>query len=145
MEGGTPVSEFRYRRRVQFAETDLVGVVHFSWIARYMEEAEHALWREAGLSVHEPGSDIGWPRVAASFEYQSALTFEQEFEVWLRIAEIKRKTIRYACEVTHGDRKVGTGAMTIACVQRTPNQPMRAIEIPADIAARFQVSPDAER
>ena len=44
-----PVSEYRYHRRVQFADTDQAGVVHFSWFARYMEEAEHALWRAADL------------------------------------------------------------------------------------------------
>ena len=43
------------RRRVQF-ETDMAGVVHFSWYFRYMEEAEHALWREAGLSMASPGA-----------------------------------------------------------------------------------------
>ena len=35
---------FRYRRRVQFAETDLAGIAHFACFFRYMEEAEHALW-----------------------------------------------------------------------------------------------------
>ena len=40
--------EFTYRRRVQFYETDLAGIVHFSWYPRYMEEAEHAMWRDAG-------------------------------------------------------------------------------------------------
>ena len=44
----------RLTRRVQFYETDAAGIVHFSWFFRYMEEAEHALWREAGLSIHPP-------------------------------------------------------------------------------------------
>ena len=57
-------SEYRFRRRVQFYETDAAGIVHFSWYFRYMEEAEHALWREAGLSIHARDSEIGWPRVA---------------------------------------------------------------------------------
>lgn len=42
---------FRYPRRVQFAETDLAGMVHFANFFRYMEEAEHALWRAAGMSI----------------------------------------------------------------------------------------------
>ena len=32
-------------------KSDTAGIVHFSWFFRYMEEAEHALWREAGLSI----------------------------------------------------------------------------------------------
>ena len=39
-----------YRRRVEFAETDAAGIVHFSVFFRYMEEAEHALWRNAGMA-----------------------------------------------------------------------------------------------
>ncbi len=135
-----PISEYRLRRRVQFYETDAAGIVHFSWFFRYMEEAEHALWREAGLSIHRPGADIGWPRVAASFDFSSALRFEDEFEVQLRIAEMTRKTIRYTCELTHGETRIATGDLTIACVRKRPNEPMKAIDIPPDIAARFEVA-----
>ena len=132
-------SEYRLRRRVQFHETDAAGIVHFSWFFRYMEEAEHALWREAGISIHQPDGEIGWPRVAASFEYHRALRFEQEFEVRLRIAEVTRKTIRYECVLAQGASRIATGALTIACVRRRPNEAMKAIDIPPDIAARFQV------
>jgi len=132
-------SEFRLRRRVQFYETDAAGIVHFSWFFRYMEEAEHALWREAGLSIHPPDSDIGWPRVSASFDFHRALSFEQEFDVWLRIAEITTKTIRYACVLSQGEKKIATGALVIACVRRLKDR-MEAIEIPAEIVSRFQLA-----
>jgi acyl-CoA thioester hydrolase len=133
-------SEYRARRRVQFYETDAAGIVHFSWFFRYMEEAEHALWREAGLSIHPPDAEIGWPRIAATFEFHRALRFEDEFDVSLRVAEITNKTMRYTCLLMKGDVKIATGTMTIACVRKPPNQPMEAIEIPLDIAARFQVA-----
>jgi acyl-CoA thioester hydrolase len=125
---------------VQFYETDVAGIVHFSWFFRYMEEAEHALWRQAGLSIHPPGAEIGWPRIAASFEFYRALRFEDEFEVWLRVAEMTRKTIRYSCLLMKEEVNIAAGTMTIACVRRRPNQPMEAIDIPVDIAARFQVA-----
>jgi acyl-CoA thioester hydrolase len=133
-------SEYRVKRRVQFYETDAAGIVHFSWFFRYMEEAEHALWREAGLSIHPPNAEIGWPRIAATFEFHRALRFEDEFDVWLRVAEITNKTMRYTCLLKKGDVQIATGTMTIACVRKLPNQPMQAIEIPLDIAARFQVA-----
>ena len=78
-------SEYRLRRRVHFYETDAAGIVHFSAFFRYMEEAEHALWREAGLSIHPSDGDIGFPRVATSFEFHRPLRFEQEFDVRMRI------------------------------------------------------------
>ena len=136
----TPLSEYRLTRRVQFYETDAAGIVHFSWYFRYMEEAEHALWRMAGLSIHPPGSEIGWPRVAASFEFRRALRFEDEFEVHLQVAEVTRRTIRYTCLIAQEDTTIAKGDLTIACVLTRPGEPMRSIEIPADIAARFQVA-----
>ena len=129
------VSEYRFTRRVQFYETDVAGIVHFSWFFRYMEEAEHAMWREAGLSIHPPDSDIGWPRIASSFEFYRPLRFEDEFDVHLRIAEMTKKTIRYECTLTKNGEKLASGSMTIACVQKKPV--MRGIEIPEDIAQRL--------
>ena len=136
-------SEIRLKRRVQFYETDAAGIVHFSWFFRYMEEAEHALWREAGLSIHPGGSEIGWPRVATSFEFKRPLRFEDEFDVHLRIAEITRRTMRYACRIAQGDATIATGELTIACVRRVAGEPMKSVEIPPEIAARFQVVAEA--
>ena len=127
-------SEYTFRRRVQFYETDVAGIVHFSWFFRYMEEAEHALWREAGLSIHPPDSDIGWPRIATSFEFYRPLRFEDEFDVHLRVAEMTKKTIRYECTLTKGDEKIASGSMTIACVRKKPT--MQGIEIPDDVRKR---------
>ena len=130
--------EYRLKRRVHFYETDAAGIVHFSWFFRYMEEAEHALWREAGLSIHPADSEIGWPRVAASCEFHRALTFEEEFEVRIRIAELARRTIRYICEVRQDEKRIATGSLTIACVSRRPNEPMKSIDIPLEIVERFK-------
>ena len=80
----TPVSEFVYRRRVQFPETDATGIVHFTNFFKYMEEAEHAMWRAAGLSIAAPGAEIGWPRVAASFDYRSGWKGLCETSRWCR-------------------------------------------------------------
>ena len=84
------------RRRVQFSETDAAGLVHVSCFFRYLEDAEHALWREAGLSIHPENSPIGWPRVSASCDFHRALRFEQEFDVVVRISEMTTRTITYA-------------------------------------------------
>lgn len=133
-------SEYRFRRRVQFYETDAAGIVHFSWFPRYMEEAEHALWRAAGLSIARPQPGIGWPRVAMSFRYFRPLRFEDEFEVAIRVAAIEERKIHYRCMLTRGDTRLATGTMTIACVSRSPEGAMKSMPIPPDIAARFQAA-----
>jgi len=135
-------SEHRIRRRVQFHETDAAGIVHFSCFFRYMEEAEHALWREAGLSIARGDAGVGFPRVAAGFDFHRALRFEDEFDIAIRIAAIEEKTIRYTCLLTRDDERIATGTLTIICVTRRPGQPMKAQAIPPDIAARFEVASD---
>ena len=137
------VSGYHLQRRVQFYETDTAGIVHFSWFYRYMEEAEHALWREAGLSIAPPGAEIGFPRVAASFDFRRPLRFEDEFEVDLAISEITDKTIRYSARVTRGDTSIATGSLTVACVRRHAGEPMTAIPIPLDIVEHFAVADTA--
>ena len=74
-----------------------------------MEDAEHALWREAGLSIHPETSDIGWPRVGATCKYHRALKFEQEFDVTMRVAEVTRRTIAYTCEITRANAESPPG------------------------------------
>ena len=133
------VSEYKLTRRVQFHETDAAGIVHFSCFFKYMEEAEHAMWRSAGLSISSPRAEVGWPRVAASFEYHKPLRFEDEFEAVIRVAAINEKTIRYSCVISKGELKIATGAMTIACVRKGV-EPLQSTPIPAEISSRFQIA-----
>ncbi len=58
---------FTTRRFVEFVDTDMAGIVHFSAFFRYMEAAEHELLRSLGLSVHTKLADdlvISFPRVS---------------------------------------------------------------------------------
>jgi YbgC/YbaW family acyl-CoA thioester hydrolase len=132
------VREFRYHRRVQFAETDLAGIVHFSWMFRYMEEAEHALWRAAGLSVAERGSDIGWPRVNASFTFRNPLRFEDEFEVAVRLADTRTRALQYEHTLVRGATIIGTGSMTSVCVRHGADGQMQSMPVPDEVVARLR-------
>src|SRR5207244_9335286 len=92
-------NEFRVRRRVQFSETDAAGIVHFACFFRYFEDAEHALWRDAGLSIHSEDSSIGWPRISASCEFLRPLKFEHEVDVSGQISEITKRDTTYSGKV----------------------------------------------
>ncbi|MFI5006963.1 MAG: acyl-CoA thioesterase [Solirubrobacterales bacterium] len=133
-------SQHRLRRRVNFYETDLAGIVHFSCFFRYMEEAEHALWREAGLTIAWAGEETGFPRLAVSCDFHSPLRFDDEFEVWVRVARITRRTIHYTFAMTRGETKIATGSATVACVSKRPGEPMKAIDLPAEVVAGFEVA-----
>ena len=130
-------SEFRYKRRVQFADTDLAGIVHFSTMFKYMEEAEHALWRACGLSIAERNGPFGWPRLNAALEFRSPLHFEEEFEVVVRIAALKTRTLDYEFVLRRGDTLIALGTMSCICVRKQPNGTMKAAEISSDIATKL--------
>jgi acyl-CoA thioester hydrolase len=129
---------FRYARRVQFGETDMAGIVHFSWMFRYMEEAEHAAWRAAALSIAETKGELGWPRVAASFDFRSPLRFEDEFEVAVRLVEVGTRSLQYGHTITKGDVLIGTGRIKTVCTRTNADGSMRATEIPAEIIAKLR-------
>ncbi|MDP2388728.1 MAG: thioesterase family protein [Acidobacteriota bacterium] len=133
---------------MQFAETDLAGMVHFSNFFRYMEEAEHALWRAAGMRIDSPSlassggasphAHLKWPRVSAAFDFKRPLRFEDEFEVLVGIAAVTPRSIQYNHTIMRGEITVGIGTVTAACVQLGADHVLRAVEIPADILTRLR-------
>jgi len=123
---------------VQFAETDLAGMVHFSNFFRYMEEAEHGLWRAAGMSIDVVTSELKWPRVSAAFDFKRPLRFEDEFEVHVGIAAVTTRSIQYNHSIMRGDLTIGVGTVTAACVQLGADHVLRAVEIPAEILERLR-------
>jgi len=137
---GTPRSEYTLRRRVHFYEVDSAGIVHFSTYFRYMEEAEHALWRDAGLTIARTKAGVGYPRVSASFDYHRPLRFEDEFDARIRVVAKTEKSMRYECVLTKGDETIATGSQTIVCVSALEGQPMKAIAFPPDVADSFTVA-----
>jgi len=123
-------AQFRYQRRVQFHETDLAGIVHFSWYFKYMEEAEHALWRSVGMSIAPPDPAFGFPRVNAACDFKAPLKFEDEVEVHIAVEKLGRRSIRYACTLRRGAEIVATGSMTSACVTRDENGHAKSTDVP---------------
>ena len=130
-------AEFRYQRRVQFHETEQAGIVHFSWYFKYMEEAEHALWRSVGMSIAPPNPEFGFPRVNATCDFKAPLKFEDEVEVQIAVETLGRRSIKYACTLRRGADIVATGSMTSACVTRDENGHARSTEVPESIRARL--------
>jgi YbgC/YbaW family acyl-CoA thioester hydrolase len=130
--------DFCYRRRVQFAETDLAGLVHFSVFFRYMEEAEHALWRAAGLTIARAGEVTGWPRLSASFDFKAPLRFEEEFDTRVRLSTITARTMKYEFRLERGETLIGEGSITTGLVSKAPGEPLKMLDLPLDIVDRLR-------
>jgi acyl-CoA thioester hydrolase len=129
-----------YKRRVEFAETDAAGMVHFSVFFRYMEEAEHAVWRHAGLNIFEKHEEESWPRIAANFDFKAPLKFQDEFQVHTEIAAVTRSTIRWAHSITRGNVTIGTGTVTAVHVAKNRDGSMKSDEIPEGVIAALRAA-----
>jgi acyl-CoA thioester hydrolase len=130
--------------RVEFADTDMAGIIHFSSYFRYMEVTEHAFFRSLGLSIMGDPA-VGWPRVHVECDYTHPLRFEDEVEVHLQVREKKARALTYAFSFRRVSPEpiveVARGVLTIACVTRDETGRMRAVPIPAYIADRIDVAP----
>jgi len=132
-------NEFHTRRVVAFSETDMAGVVHFAEFFRYMEDAEHELWRSVGWSVvqRQPdGTVLTWPRVHASCDYRSPARFEDVLDIYVSVARSGRRALRYAFRFQLDGRDIATGTIVAVCCV-LENAQLRAIDIPEEVLARL--------
>src|SRR5262245_51460941 len=91
------------RRRVEFVDTDMAGIVHFSNFFRWMESGEKDFLHARGLSFRMPweGVPLGFPRVAASCDYLKPITFEDEIDIVVTLDRLGTKSVTYAFEFSH--------------------------------------------
>jgi len=88
------VKEFPiYKRRVQFVDTDLAGIVHFSKILCYVEEAEHFVMQQ--LSVKPVDASGGFPKVHVDCDYRSPLRFGDDVEIQMNLEKIGEKSLTW--------------------------------------------------
>jgi YbgC/YbaW family acyl-CoA thioester hydrolase len=128
---------FRTSRRVEFADTDMAGIVHFSNFFRYMEAAEVEFLRARGLSVKLTweGDTLGFPRVAASCDFDEPARFEDVLNITVQIARLGRKSVTYAFEFSKDGQAIAHGQVTSVCCRIGPNREIVPIEIPASMRA----------
>ena len=139
--------EFKIVRRVEFSETDMAGIMHYSNFFRFMETAEHGFYRSLGFSVvlKQFNPPLGFPRVHAECDFRKPLLFENEVEVHLLVREKKAKSISYAFRFRNLSsspaEEVATGLLTIVCVTHQANGKLAATNIPPEISDRIEVAP----
>src|SRR5690348_16019163 len=99
--------EHKVIRRVEFSETDMAGIVHFSNFFRYMETAEHAFYRALGYSVilKDFDPELGFPRVHAECDYKLPLRFEDFVEIHLLVREKRSRVLSYFFRFSKVDAK----------------------------------------
>jgi YbgC/YbaW family acyl-CoA thioester hydrolase len=141
-------NQFNLTRQVEFSDTDMAGIVHFTAFLRYMEAAEHAFFRSLGFSIHTTGlpEPVGWPRVHVDCDFSYPLRFEDIVEISLYVRERREKSIVYQFVFRKLNeepaREVARGSLAVACVTRDKaTGKMRGIPIPEAIAEKIEAAP----
>ena len=142
-------STFRLTRRVAFSETDAAGIVHFSHFFRYMEDAEHAMLRDLGLSVHRDiGDDVaGFPRVSATCDYKKPLRFEDVFTIDVYVAAKSDKSVTYGFTFRKAvaSDPIATGTLKVVyAIKPAGEGRFKAASLPAEIDEALQVIEQAD-
>lgn len=136
--------EYEHERRVEFAETDMAGIVHFANFFRYMEAAEHTFVRSLGLEVHgqRDGAMYGWARVHAECRYMRPLRYPQRFSVRLLVTSVGASSLGYKFVFRCEGETVAIGALKVVCVTRgEEDELMRSRPMPPELSAALEPAP----
>jgi 4-hydroxybenzoyl-CoA thioesterase/acyl-CoA thioester hydrolase len=131
---------FHTSRFVEFSDTDMAGIMHFSAFFRYMEAAEHELLRNLGFSVYSEidGDVVSFPRVAASCEFHSPARCEDVLEIDVTVHRVGTKSVTYRFAFSQHGRDVATGQMTSVCCRVPHGEPPVSIPIPEAVAGKLR-------
>jgi YbgC/YbaW family acyl-CoA thioester hydrolase len=139
-----PRSDYRTTRRVEFADTDMGNLVHFSRFFVFMETAEHEFLRTLGTTVHfqHEGQSIGWPRLEARCQYLSPARYGDELEIHLAVQRKGKSSMTYDFTFRIGERLVARGRISsVCCILDSPDG-LQAIPIPEEIACQIADTPE---
>ena len=141
--------EFKTLRMVEFADTDMAGILHFSNYFRYMEAAEHAFFRSLGLSVHPsnpsgPENAYGAARRSAACTFTQPLRYEDVVELHVLVKEKSSRSISYVFSFSKKPEltEVARGEMTVVFVTKAGDgSSLTAIPIPPEVDALVEAAP----
>lgn len=126
------MADFIFTRKVQFAETDMGGIVHFSSFFRYMEEAEHNFLQSLGLSVvmNLDGKKVGMPRVSAKCDFIHPARFQDVLQISVRLGKVGSSSVSYAFGIKKEDTLLASGEIIAVLCELNDNLPPKSMVIP---------------
>ncbi len=131
---------FQTTRRVEFCDTDMAGIVHFANFFRYMEAAEHELFRSLDLKIagkFPDGLEYGWPRVSATCSYHAPARYEDVLDIQITIVKRTDRSLTTSYEFARDGQFLALGEMkTVFCVFPA-GAPMQSAPMPPEIAAKL--------
>ncbi|MEP6693504.1 MAG: thioesterase family protein [Chloroflexota bacterium] len=133
---------FQYRQRVRFGETDMQNVVYYANYLLYAEVGRVAYLRELGLPYSDMAAKgLDFTIGEASVRYRAPLRFDEEFDIKVRVGEIRHSSWAFEYAV---DRADGVHCAEMTTVQVVIDRStLRATRIPEDLRATLESAKDA--
>lgn len=131
------MTQFRYRVRVSYVDTDQGGVVHHAAYLRFMEQARVELLRARGIDYRrfEAERKKALPVAEVRARYKRPARFDDELEVETWVGVVNRAKIRFDYRIWRGDELVNEAEITCACVDLTK---MKICSMDPAIRAAFE-------
>ena len=128
---------FRHRQRVRFGETDMQNVVYYANYLIYAEVGRVAYLRQLGLVRGDMvAKGLDFTIGQASVRYRAPLRFDEEFDIKVRVGEIRHSSWGFEYAV---DRADGTHCAEMTTVQvMIDRSSLRATRIPVDLRATLE-------
>ena len=90
-----PPFKFSARTRVGFSDTDAQGIVYYGRYLPYFDLARVEYHRKLGLLAMEAGPGVEFVMRALAVEYHAPAVFDDEIEVYVRVARIGKTSATY--------------------------------------------------
>ena len=137
-------------RTVEFAETDMAGLVHFTNFFRYVELAEAEFFADLGIALisADRQQSVGWPRVRVQCNYSAPLYFRDRVEITIYVKAIKIKAIEWGFRLfrLEGDgqkTKAAKGSFTTVHVcKNNIDRGMTSLDIPEELLSNIEEVPN---
>ncbi len=129
---------FTTNRRVEFGDTDMAGIMHFSNFFRFMEVAETDYLHARGLSVswQAGGERYGFPRVSVACDFASPARFEDVLTIAVTVEKVGRKSVTYRFDFSTGGVPVATGRV-VAVYCKSAGGHIEGLDIPDEFREKL--------
>lgn len=131
---------FAHRQRVRFGETDLQGVVYYANYLLFAEVGRIAYLRSLGIDYKNEliGKGVDFTIGEASVRYQAPLRFDDEFDIRVRVGDIRGSswTFEYAFDRADG-RRCAVGSTVQVIIDPASG---RAARIPSALRAVLEAA-----
>ena len=94
-----------YKHKIQYYETDKMGITHHSNYVRFMEEARVDFFEKIGWAYDRfEAEGIASPVTSIELEYKAPTTYPDEIEIFINIEAFRGIKLRLKYEMKLGDK-----------------------------------------